>query len=312
MLRSQRLSLVLSLLSFGGVTLASRVQAQYLDLGLTPQNQSGPATVTLSPTGTSASGAYTYGDGGTGVPLSAQTSYGSWYVLGNSTANVSGGSIYSLLLDSGGGGGGSSTANISGGSIANVRPDSNSTANISGGSIGNVGPTGESLTNVSGGTIGTLRSDVYSRVNVTGGSIGTLKAANMFLSYAPFDIINVQGGTIGAIQATNLSTVDVGGGNIASFSTADTSLIDIFGTGLTETFLGTFSNYTEYSITGTLYSGDVVNSTYFDYGGTLEFNNRVPPAIPEASTTVSLGLLLALGMGGLVVSARRKRAQSPL
>jgi len=31
------------------------------------------------------------------------------------------------------------------------------------------------------------------------------------------------------------------------------------------------------------------------------------PAVPEASTTVSLGLLLALGMGGLVVANRRKK-----
>ena len=31
------------------------------------------------------------------------------------------------------------------------------------------------------------------------------------------------------------------------------------------------------------------------------------PAVPEASTTVSLGLLLALGLGGLMVSARRKK-----
>ena len=30
--------------------------------------------------------------------------------------------------------------------------------------------------------------------------------------------------------------------------------------------------------------------------------------VPEASTTVSLGLLLLLGLGGLVVAARRKRA----
>ncbi len=32
------------------------------------------------------------------------------------------------------------------------------------------------------------------------------------------------------------------------------------------------------------------------------------PAVPEASTTVSFGLLLAFGLGGLVVSARRRKA----
>ena len=35
-----------------------------------------------------------------------------------------------------------------------------------------------------------------------------------------------------------------------------------------------------------------------------------PPAVPEASTTVSLGLLLVLGLGGTVVSARRRKASS--
>lgn len=32
--------------------------------------------------------------------------------------------------------------------------------------------------------------------------------------------------------------------------------------------------------------------------------------VPEASTTVSLGLLLALGLGGLAVAAERKKANS--
>ena len=31
------------------------------------------------------------------------------------------------------------------------------------------------------------------------------------------------------------------------------------------------------------------------------------PAVPEASTTVSLGLLLALGMGGVIVAAKRRK-----
>ena len=41
-------------------------------------------------------------------------------------------------------------------------------------------------------------------------------------------------------------------------------------------------------------------------GGSLTL--AAPPAVPEASTTVSFGLLLMLGLGGLVVAARRKRA----
>ncbi len=35
--------------------------------------------------------------------------------------------------------------------------------------------------------------------------------------------------------------------------------------------------------------------------------DAVPPAVPEASTTVSLGLLLALGLGEILIAARRKK-----
>lgn len=44
-------------------------------------------------------------------------------------------------------------------------------------------------------------------------------------------------------------------------------------------------------------------------GGTLELDDIsvVSAPVPEASTTVSFGLLLALGMGGLVVAAKRKK-----
>jgi hypothetical protein len=35
-----------------------------------------------------------------------------------------------------------------------------------------------------------------------------------------------------------------------------------------------------------------------------------PAAVPEASTTISLGLLLALGAGGMAVGVRRRKAQS--
>ena len=33
----------------------------------------------------------------------------------------------------------------------------------------------------------------------------------------------------------------------------------------------------------------------------------VPAAVPEASTTISLGLLLTLGLGGLLVQSRRRK-----
>ena len=44
-------------------------------------------------------------------------------------------------------------------------------------------------------------------------------------------------------------------------------------------------------------------------GSTSTFTAGFAP-VPEASTTVSFGLLLALGMGGTVVAAKRKKAAS--
>ena len=56
---------------------------------------------------------------------------------------------------------------------------------------------------------------------------------------------------------------------------------------------------------------------YQDFKGTpspvnsdmaFSLTNAPIPAVPEASTTVSLGLLLALGMGGLVAAKKRRKA----
>lgn len=65
--------------------------------------------------------------------------------------------------------------------------------------------------------------------------------------------------------------------------------------------------------TGVAFSGTAKS---IDFGGTenqIGFDNitfgQASP-IPEASTTVSLGLLLCLGLGGMVMSARRRKAQS--
>ena len=44
----------------------------------------------------------------------------------------------------------------------------------------------------------------------------------------------------------------------------------------------------------------------------LAFGPSAPPAVPEASTTVSFGLLLVLGLGGLGVIARRRKTSKPL
>ena len=59
--------------------------------------------------------------------------------------------------------------------------------------------------------------------------------------------------------------------------------------------------------------GGDTGSLYFAAGGPAETSGlfgRIDPSapVPEASTTVSLGLLLALGLGGIVLTARRRTA----
>ncbi len=60
-------------------------------------------------------------------------------------------------------------------------------------------------------------------------------------------------------------------------------------------------------------AGGAAGSLYFAAGGPTETSGlfgRIDPAapVPESSTTVSLGLLLALSLGGIVLTARRKTA----
>ena len=72
---------------------------------------------------------------------------------------------------------------------------------------------------------------------------------------------------------------------------------------------GNASLFTTYSLSVTAASSSTVLTILGQSTGTTEVDNVsvvAAPAVPEASTTVSLGLLLALGMGGMVVAARRK------
>ena len=70
----------------------------------------------------------------------------------------------------------------------------------------------------------------------------------------------------------------------------------------------TSSTWDHYSNTATNQNND------FGNGADLAFTANFAPSapVPEASTTVSLGLLLALGLGGLVIAAKRKKASSAL
>ncbi len=94
-------------------------------------------------------------------------------------------------------------------------------------------------------------------------------------------------GNIGSGPAQNVNTETTIGGPITPQYVSSTFSASLFGPAQTGTALGTFS----------LLDGNdnVVNSVTI----------LAPAAVPEASTTVSLGLLLALGLGAVAVSRRR-------
>jgi hypothetical protein len=64
--------------------------------------------------------------------------------------------------------------------------------------------------------------------------------------------------------------------------------------------------FAPFGISGTLADGEIFNINLSGLG-TIDFNLPAPAAVPEASTTVSLGLLLMLGAGGLVLAKRRAK-----
>ena len=62
--------------------------------------------------------------------------------------------------------------------------------------------------------------------------------------------------------------------------------------------------------TGTAtFNATVINQAAKTINDQYSGSFNLPAAVPEASSTVSLGLLLALGLGGVAITARRKRAQ---
>ena len=66
----------------------------------------------------------------------------------------------------------------------------------------------------------------------------------------------------------------------------------------------TLTDATSISDTGFI-TGHATNSAGLQYAFLLTPN--APAAVPEASTTVSFGLLLVLGLGGAVIAAKRKK-----
>ena len=160
-----------------------------------------------------------------------------------------------------------------------------------------------------------LNSYSYSNVNVT--FTGSGGASETFGSVGLYDF-NAQGGPINnsynfngsaapnLLVQTAFQVNDQGGGGSGNSSTGDfaTYGLDEY----TFTLDPAFADQTLQSIT--FQNNNTSNSTLVF--GVTATSPSVSNPVPEASTTVSLGLLLALGALGCGVRARRKAAQAPV
>ena len=155
------------------------------------------------------------------------------------------------------------------------------TLNVFSGSVGSLFLTPE---NFGDGTF------VSPMTTITGGSIETISASGVYApelfppgSYEIFPTdCTIKGGTFGTLTASLYGGYDIYGSDLQLTS-------------------GGF-------VTGFLSDGQAIDAPYTNADG-LGFLNlhNSPAAVPEASTTVSLGLLLLLGAGGLALAKRHRR-----
>ena len=140
-----------------------------------------------------------------------------------------------------------------------------------------------------------------SSVTVSGGSLYALDTRDNSTA-------TVSGGTINGIGAEGFSTINITGvpqqtlGAAFSLGTTGSGTIDLFGSGFTVT---PTSDTNLFTVRGTLLDGNSFIGNYSNSGGRLLFNGQ-PNPVPEASSFLSLGLLLTLGLSS-AFALRRKQ-----
>lgn len=216
---------------------------------------------------------------------------------GTGAVNVSGGTIKGGFY---GIGAGTGPVTITGGSISGT----NGLATASGSSV-----------TILGGTI-TGQSDVIyasgsgSNVTIAGGTLSSSTGVVTTAVYAGSgSTVTISGGNLsGGLYNAGQSGagLEAQGGTINLFSLENTPFL-INGVPMNNLTLGQYLSGTD-TISGTLTDGSKLALTFENIGGTINLNVGSPPSIPEASTTISFGLLLALGLGGIIIAKGKKTA----
>ena len=198
----------------------------------------------------------------------------------------------------------------------------NASETVSGGVFGGAGTVNGNVTNT-GGTIQSVGNNAGGSLLINGNftqtSGGALDAffGNNFHNLLTVTGQTTTGGTLGVFDLDFSSPAGTAGqGSTFAF-------LDYSGTLTPDgSTVNGFTQYFTNEIPDSNTSGKIIGQNGF----TFELTNVINPntntgmldltvltvgaPVPEASTTVSLGLLLALGLGGLVVTKRKKKAQS--
>ncbi len=243
-----------------------------------------------------------------GAPISNSTN--SYVETTNNTVAVTTPSNSAFTLNAGG-----SLTNNNGGGVGIFANDSLIT--INGGSISTreepIAATGGTV-NITGGSLiaGGLAAGLSAKnttLNISGGTISGLVGLELNGGTA-----NITGGTFSGSPVFNGVALGNGGGSLVTISGGSFDHRGFeAGTNGTIDFLGTFSQTAPITsgtgtLTGTFLDGETLDALYnVSPGGLIEFNSA---PVPEASSVVSFGLLLALGLGGMVIAAKRKKIAS--
>jgi hypothetical protein len=156
-------------------------------------------------------------------------------------------------------------------------------------------------TDIDGGKISYLTSSVGSQVDISGGSVS-------YVLPRDFSQVDISGGTITWIYGVWSSQVNISGGTIGvygGFRPDAQSIIKIFGSDftvdgqtvgygeLTSIFGGSYNDEPMRHLTGTLASGELINSVFY-----IGHDAKIT-LVPEPAT------LLLLGLATVMVRKRR-------